>query len=378
MILANLAILVLVAAGAWWLTGFDKTPAGEDKRGHHLTRALRTVAVVFLSAVFLWLLEAPASYGAIPLLIIVPMSIAIVLRSSLAEIFAHGFLRWIDPELHDQREFDPRKAGRYQDAIAHLIHNGRREEAIKLCEELKESGEVDLVTLEQTLEYLGVRQADRRPVNPLNQAALLRTQQKFAEAETLLQSLLKKDPTDAGAALMLMRLYAQDLQSPERAYRVLQKFEQQPHVDAAQVEFARRSIPEWVTSKPDGTGVPPDSVRASGDRANIGAGRTENAELPRKPSTPESDIPFDPAAFDRLLAAGSLGSAVELLEHQIKVRPMDWGLQLKLAEVYAVHCRDLVRAEKIVQRLEQQPGFGTDQTTFARAKLEQWRTGGAG
>ena len=36
-----MAVLAAVAGGTWWLTGIDKTPGGESKRNHHLTRALR-------------------------------------------------------------------------------------------------------------------------------------------------------------------------------------------------------------------------------------------------------------------------------------------------------------------------------------------------
>ena len=159
-------------------------------------------------------------------------------------MFTHGFLGLVDPALYDHRELDPKKARRYQDAIAHLIHNGRRDDAIKLCEELKQSGEVDLGTLESTLEFLGVKQ-ERAPAKPLAEAARLRAQGDFAGAEHLLKSLLLKNPADDGAAMLLMRLYAQDLREPGRAHEVLRALQKQPHVPASHVEFARRSIDEW-------------------------------------------------------------------------------------------------------------------------------------
>jgi len=48
-----IAVLAVVALGTWLLTGFDKSPGGESKRDHHLTRALRTVGVVVLLAIFI-------------------------------------------------------------------------------------------------------------------------------------------------------------------------------------------------------------------------------------------------------------------------------------------------------------------------------------
>jgi tetratricopeptide (TPR) repeat protein len=380
LILVNITVLALIAAGTWWLAGFDQTAAGDSKRGHHLTRALRCIAVVLLSAIFILLIESPASYAGIPILIIVPMCMAIVLRSALSEVFAQGFLRALDPELHDTREFDPKKTDRYRDVIARLIHDGHREEAIKLCEELKQSGEVDLVTLELTLEFLGVKQADRKPAHPLAKAARLRAQHKFAEAESLLQSLLQKNPADDGAAMMLMRMYAQDLRQPERAYQALQKFEKQPHVAAAHVEFARRSIPEWTTSHPGGTGVPPvesgvppDSARAIPKQVTTGNGRSERPPLPPERPKPEAKVPFDPASLDQLLAQGGLGSAVETLEQAITLPPEDFGLRLKLAEVHVVHCTNFIRAERIVWQLEQAAQFAPEQVAQARRKLEEWR-----
>ena len=210
MLLWNIGLLAAVAAGTWWLTGIDKAPSGESKRQRHFTRALRCVAVVGLVAAQFWLmLGGGGLLGGIAMLLIIPVSIALVLRSSLAELFTHGFLRLVDPALHDIRPLDPGKSRRYQDAIARLIQNGQRDEAIKLCEELKRSGEVELVTLEHTLEFLGVPQ-NTKPENPLTQAARLRAQGKFAEAEQLLKRLLKKNPADVGAAMLLIRLYAQN------------------------------------------------------------------------------------------------------------------------------------------------------------------------
>lgn len=96
-LILNIVVLLVIAAGAWWLTGNDKTAGGESKRDLHFTRALRCVAVVFLAAAFLWFIEQPnMGFAGIPFLIILPMSIAIVLRSSLSELFTHGLLHFME------------------------------------------------------------------------------------------------------------------------------------------------------------------------------------------------------------------------------------------------------------------------------------------
>ena len=340
MILLNIIVLVVVALGAWWLTGIDKNVSGESKRDRYFFRAVRCVIVLFLVAVLLWVAEQPASPGGVLMLLIVPTSIALMLRSSIAEFFTHGFLRFLDPSLHDDRELDLNQTQRYRDTIAHLIHNGRKDEAIKLCEELKESGAVDIVTLETTLEFLGVKQERAALERPLNRADRLRTAGKFSEAAALLKSLLVKNPADTGAALLLMRLYAGDLRQPGRAAEVLRALEKQPHVERAQIEFARRSLDEWSRMKP---------------------GKIQAAPLPL------------PESVDELLAQRHFGSAIERLEENIRTPPGDFELRLKLAEIFARHCDDWSGAGKVIRQLEAEKVFSAEQLAVAAGKLKEWR-----
>jgi hypothetical protein len=338
MIFLNIGIVVVCALGVWWLTGLDKSFSGESKRDRHFTRALRCGAVVFLVAVFLWLVEGDLGYGGIPLLLIIPVSIALLLRSSVSELFAGGFLRLVDPALHDGREFDLKRAQRHRDNIAWLIHHGQRDQAIKLCEELKMSGELDETTLASTLEFLGVKQERAKISNPLNEAAQLRAQGKFFESEQSLKALLAKKPADTGAALMLMRLYEQDLRQPDKANEVFCALEKQPRVSADHLQFARRSLVEWSQPK---------------------------SKPPAEEAAPESP--------EEMLAKSFFGSAIELLEQKIKAQPGDFDLRLKLAEVHAVHCDNLPRAEKIVRQIETEKIFSAAQIASAEMKLKEWR-----
>jgi hypothetical protein len=156
MSLLNSAILLIVCAGTWLLTGYDKAASGESKRGRYFTRALRTIVVTLLTAVLLGMLENQPGPTGVPLLLIVPISIALVLRSSLSEVFARGIMGMVDPNLHDHRELDMGVAARHRDEISRLIRNGEKSEAIQLCKKLKQSGELDESTLDMTLAYLGV------------------------------------------------------------------------------------------------------------------------------------------------------------------------------------------------------------------------------
>jgi hypothetical protein len=339
MISINSGVLALVAVGAWWLTGLDKAAGGESKRTHYAFRTIRCAAILWLAGMFLWLIEdRGGGPGDVALLLIIPPALALLLRSSVAEGLTHGLLQLIDPNLHDDRAFDPGKSRRYLDTIAHLIQNGRREEAVRLCEEFKQSGEVDRATLEMTLEFLGVPQKSALVPKPLAEARQLRAEGKFAAAEMRLQSQLAKNPADAEAAMLLVRLYAQDLRQPGKAQAVLRKLEQQPQAVASHIEFARRSIDEWS-----------------------------------KPESAETRIAAPPKSVDELAAQGFLGTAIEKLEAQTRAQPDDFEGWLKLAEIHAVHCKDFRRAQKIIQQLGAGSRFTPQQIESAWAKLKNWR-----
>ncbi len=322
--------LTLLAV-AWWLSGYDSSLEGDGRRTDFWRRFLRIVATLFV-VVAMVCMPALAMFFAV--------FIGVIWASCVAELVSRRARTFIDPGFHDDRPLDLKKFQRHQDAIAQLIHHGKRDEAIRLCEELQKSGELDATTLATALEFLGVKQTSTRLERPLNEAARLRTEGKFSEAETLLQTLLQKNPADEGAALALMRLYAEDRRQPGKAHEILRALEKQRGVSAAHVEFARRSMDEW--SKPKLV-------------------KTGSAAAPKAVS------------LEELLAQKSFGSAVELLERQIEVSPDDFDLRLKLAEVQAVHCANVARAEKIFRQATAENRFSAAQAAVAAGKLKEWR-----
>jgi thioredoxin-like negative regulator of GroEL len=334
----TLIILAATAVATWFLTGLDKTTGGESKQDHHLTRAIRSVLVVFLVWVLICGAHGQLGSAGGSFIIFASIGIGLILRSSLSELFTHGFLGFLDPSLHDHREIDLNRAQRFQDTIARLIHTGKHDEAIRLCETLKHSGEIPLATLEHTLEYLGVKQNRSLP-KPLHEASQLRQAGDFTGAEQRLKAMLARNPCDEGAAIMLMRLYAEDLHQPELAHKVLLALEKQPHFPASHLEFARRSIEGWNRTK-----------------------------------VSSAAVASQPATFDELIEQGSLGTAVELLEQQIKEKPGDFNLQLKLAEVYATRCKYTAKAEKIIRQIELSPAYNAAQIAQAREKLREWNS----
>ena len=211
MIALEICTYLTLLAGAWWLSGYDSNLEGDGRRSDFWRRFLRIAATLFLVAAMLFM-TALAMFFAV--------GIGIVWASCLAELMSRRARVFIDPGFHDDRPLDLKKNQRHQDAIAQLIHHGKREEAIQLCEELQKTGEVNAATLTTALEFLGVKQTGTRLERPLNDVAQLRAEAKFSEAEALLQSLLKKNPADDGAAMALMRLYAQDLRQSDKAHEV--------------------------------------------------------------------------------------------------------------------------------------------------------------
>jgi len=335
MLFVNIILFVLAGLMLWWLSGFDPKVAGENRKADLRRRAARCAA----TAILLWIFFGPnavrVGYAFIPLLLIVPPLLGVMWAGCLAELFARGFHRLIDSD--DRRTFDASKSARDLDRVASLLKSGRQAEAVRLCETLKQSGDANILALETMLARNGIRFENGQKPGPLTEARRRRAEGKFSEAEAILQSLLAANPANADAALMLMRLYVQDLRRSDRAAEVLRSLEEQPHIPAAHLEYARRSIVEW--------------------------GQRKSAPAP---------APL-PESADALLAGGHLGTAIEVLERNIKDQPKDFDLWLKLAEAHGRHSGNLQRAEKIVQKIESNRGFSAEQIQMAKAKLKEWR-----
>jgi thioredoxin-like negative regulator of GroEL len=177
-------------------------------------------------------------------------------------------------------------------------------------------------------------------VSPVSEARSLQARGRFPEAEQLLKSILQKNPDNMEAAMVLVRLYAQDLRQPAQAEEVLQRLEKRPHTSASHIDFARRSIKEWTTAKP---------------------------------VTAEAATPVQIVSLDEMLAQGEYDKAAGLIGERIREEPRNFALSLKLAEIEAVHRRNFNRAERIIQQLSADPLFEPEQIEAARLKLKAWR-----
>ena len=331
--ITHLAALAVVGLAFWWLSGYDAKVTGGNKRQDYIRRAVRCGITLLLVGMLSGL---PGALQVLPMLFLIGGMLALIWAGCIAELFARWFHHLVDPD--DKREFDPNQGLRDLDMIASLVKNGRREEAVQLSRRLRESGDVSVLALETMLEHLGIKQESVQKPKPLTEAYHLRMQGRFQEAESILKLLLAEDSRNVDAAMMLMRVYAQDLHHPHQAVKILEELEKQPHVSPAHIEFARRSIDEWSQAKPE-----PEKVDAL------------------------------PESIDELLAQGYLGTVIEILEQKIEEQPGDFDSRLKLAEVHALRCGNVHRAEKIVQKIETHPGFNPEQIQQAKIKLGEWR-----
>lgn len=341
-LLYNLAVIAICVAVFWWLSGFDSRLTGEG-RADFVRRAVRCgitlviVEVAFYAAWECWI-KQDRSAGILYLATMAPLLLLWV--GCITEAGAHHFHYLIDPQ-DEKRPFDPKTGTRELDAIGGLIRSGRKEEAIQLCQTLLRTSPELRTALETTLHHLGAPPESPKESKPLTDASQLRRAGKFEEAEAVLSSLLKREPSNVNAALMLIRLYGQDMRQPEKAAEALRSLEMESHVPAAYLEFARRSIPDWQTQ-------------------------------PALTAHTVQEEPM-PDSIDDLIAKKYLGTAIEVLERKCEADPQDFNAWLKLAEVQAVHCANIQLAEKTIRRIEANPAFTTEQKQQARNRLREWR-----
>lgn len=335
MIYAKVIASAFVAIIGWWVSGFDPRLKNESRMRDFISRAIRCGSTLVLLVI---LFAPPGAVTSVPEIMAIIATLALLWSRCLTEICVRALHHLIDAE--DKRAFDPNKNMRDLDMIAHLIKTGRKRKAIQMCERLKDSGDSSVFALETLLEHLGVRQNSLPKLKPLTEAYLLRSQGHFKGAKKVLNSMLAKNPSDMDAALMLMQVYAEDLREPGKAAKVLRNLKQQPGIPPEQIEQAEHSLHEWEHPKLKLTAV---------------------------------TLPKSFHEVDELLGNGRFGTAIKTLEEKTNIHPENFGLWIKLAEVHAVYCGNLNRADTIVRQIENNPGFGAEQIQAARTKLQEWR-----
>ena len=225
---------------------------------------------------------------------------------------------------------------------------------------------------------------------PIARAMELRQMGQFKEAENLLLSLVEKEPHSAPVLTQLVRLYAEDFKQLDKAQRWITRAEE--HLPAYYVDFLRNSLTDWIKSevppvlKPASFGATPPTPADSGklvlNSYNPPAQPAKTVvedSLRRQPAKTPPPIPsLDPFApprdeIDELVAQRGYGAAAELLQKELKVKPQDFDLWLRYAEVYGLHCGNITGAEKIITQMHRLRVFNAEQMQIAATKLQEWR-----
>jgi tetratricopeptide (TPR) repeat protein len=351
MTVANVLFVVIGTAIAWWISGYDARVTGENPKEDFVRRATRT-------GISLVLLTVATLNGFAAIFIFV--SLGLYWAGCGAEFFSHQIHQLIDAE--DKREFDPKETERKLDRLAKLIREGRTEEALDMCGKLEASGEASPVALEAMVHRLYQETLNAAGTSPfLEEVRGFCEQRQFDQAESHLKRILSGQPKNWAAMLLLIRLYAEGLHQPGKAFALLQPANQPPQLHPAFIKYARQSIGDWSAAAKNGeTMVPPaDSSQLTPHPSAISPSTTVVAEI----------------SVDELLKNNQLATAIEYLEKAIAGEPRNFDLWLKLAEAHGVYCADLNRAAKIIQKMENSAAFTPPEIELAKARLKEWRAG---
>jgi tetratricopeptide (TPR) repeat protein len=355
-----ISIMACTALFTWWLSGYDTKVTGQNIHADAIRRGVRCgitlVLVGFAADQFIKGGLVEAFLCTLFLLPLAPFWVG-----CLTELFSRGFLGLVDSP--DDRVFDPKQTPRDLARLAELVRDGRNEDALELCRSLWERPDVSLAAIETILFqiYREKFKDERLVVSPrLAEVQSLRRQKRFSEAMDKLDALLKSEPQNVAALFLRMRICAQDLQQPTQALALLPTVAQCSSALPGFEIFMRQCIDEWSGVKP---------------RKELNPEPFESLLAP-KPSAPATEAVIENTASpDELLAAGYLGTAIELLENKTRAHPDDFESWLKLAEAHGYYSRSLITATKVVEKIERNPAFNEEQIQLAKAKLREWKAG---
>lgn len=346
-----MVIFIAAAALAWWLSGYDSQVIGENKRDDLIRRGVRCGATAILVAI--GLLNAY-------LMIFMIVAIAVLWAGCVGELFARGFHVFVDSP--DNREYDPKQSARELNRLSTLVREGRNEEAIALCRHLLDMPGVSAMTIDTMLLHLyREKYSDDRitAMTEFTDIRVLREQRRFADAAKLLEQSLQKDSANLPASLLLMQIYAKDLQNPPGARTVLYRLSQ-TGLPPGFADYANERINEWSRGASEASKSTEGIESLLAKRAN--------------PAVSLTPIDASSASLDELLAAGHLATVIEILEGRIQAAPNDFESRLKLAEAQGVYCGNWLSAGKIVEKIATSRVFSPEQVRTAKTKLAAWKT----
>jgi tetratricopeptide (TPR) repeat protein len=209
-----------------------------------------------------------------------------------------------------------------------------------------------------------IQSGKQRPVpKPLHKVEQLRSAGHFQEAELLLKEMIRKNPENFAAHAMLVRIYAQDFHSLEKAESAIRHLEAEPYADPIIIEFLRTSVKDWHAQPDASTALPSLKKPQRTNKLVLSAPRitqiqpiapvptsyTATEDLPRQ-KKPMYITGLSPDIAD-LVTESRFGTAVEILEDRIRKNPEDLDLRLELMHVQTNCCGYFSSGERVLKTI---------------------------
>lgn len=225
---------------------------------------------------------------------------------------------------------------------------------------------------------------------PMTEISQLRQRGEYRQAQSKLQALLKREPANLAAAMLLVRVYAQDLRRLDKAKEMVDDLENSGHVGSGVITFLRNSLKGWAGAADENRAADSGVVSVGEGTSSAAASHIAVAGLPEvrivPPEPPEPAPPRRkpkstapvftgelPAEIACLLEAGRLGTAVEQLQKNLEQDPEDFASVLHLIQVLVVNCRDSRAGDRVLRNIQSNACFTTEQKALAAVKLAEWK-----
>lgn len=242
-------VLIVTALLSWWISGYDPKLTGENDSEDIIRRVIRCgVTLILMAGGLAETMFNPNFAGFTAIAVAGPMVFLWI--NCLSEALADIFHKLIDNPSHSP-DSDPKKVASDLDRLAMLATQGRTGEALRLCAELLKKDEGSRLAIETMCFRLYGQMFDDESIylhRPLAEIRQLCEHSKFEEAESRLVRIVNGRRENLPAVFLLVRLYVQNLQQPDKAGALILSLEQKSKLPPMFAAYANERIRDWLTS----------------------------------------------------------------------------------------------------------------------------------
>lgn len=263
-LLVSIVILLVTAVLSWWISGYDPKLTGENNGEDLVRRGIRCgLTLILMAGGLVETMSNPNFAGFTAIAIAGPMIFLWV--NCLGEALADTFHKLIDNPSYSS-DSDPKKTAADLDRLAKLANQGRTDEALELCAELLKKDEGSRLAIETMCFRLYSEMFDKKSIRSNRSLApirLLCENGQFAEAESRLTQLVNEERENLPAVYLLIGLYVQELQQPEKAGALILSLEKRSKLPPMFAAYANERIREWLSFSEEKTDEGIESLLAS-------------------------------------------------------------------------------------------------------------------